>query len=127
MSKKMKLPTFLSRSLGTVVRSRLPGFDPLYYQYWYRDVLDYPGSPLAHYLQIGWKEGRDPSAGFSTVGYLNANPDVKNAGKNPLVHFLDNGLAEGRKGWQKDIGAPPPLPTSVELPPKLLSGPRAER
>jgi hypothetical protein len=36
------------------------------------------------------------SAGFDTLGYLAANPDVAAAHVNPLDHFLQNGIYEGR-------------------------------
>ena len=55
----------------------------------------------AHYEAVGWKEGRDPSAGFDTLGYLAANPDVAAAGINPLDHFLQFGIYEGRAGGQR--------------------------
>jgi hypothetical protein len=45
----------------------------------------------------GWKEGRDPSAGFDTLGYLGANPDVAAAGVNPLEHYLTFGIYEERQ------------------------------
>lgn len=117
----MKIPRLLARPFA---RSHMPGFDPLYYRYWYRDVADFPGGPLAHYLEHGWREGCGPSAGFSTDGYLQANPDVRAAGRNPLLHFLETGLCEGRRGYEKDAGAPAPMPRPVEPPPKLLSPPR---
>jgi len=31
-------------------------------------------NPLQHYEQFGFKEGRDPSANFDTLGYLAATP-----------------------------------------------------
>ena len=124
-SEQMKIPTFLSRPVKGLIRSRLPGFDPLYYQYWYRDVATYSGGALGHYLDIGWREGRDPSAGFSTNGYLLANPDVRAAGINPLVHFLEVGLSESRRGYEKSVGAPAPAPSAIEPSPRLLTGPRS--
>jgi serralysin len=54
-------------------------------------------NPLLHYQVVGWTEGRDPSAGFDTLGYLAANPDVAAAGINPLDHFLQLGIYEGRQ------------------------------
>jgi hypothetical protein len=104
---------------------RMPGFDEIYYRYWYRDIGQFPGTPLQHYLEHGWKEGRDPSAGFSTDGYLAANPDVQFNGFNPLSHFLEYGISEGRKGWQKDSGVPAPTPRNHcdSRPQKLLAAP----
>ena len=121
----MKLQTILRRLQGPIVRAPLPGFDAVYYQYWYRDVLKFGGSPLGHYLHFGWKEGRDPSAGFSTSGYLDTNPDVGALGICPLLHFLETGFAEGRTGWKKDPKAAPLIPKAVNEPMKLLAAPRA--
>jgi serralysin len=38
-----------------------------------------------------------PPAGFDTLGYLAANPDVAAAGVDPLEHFLSFGIYEGRQ------------------------------
>ena len=51
---------------------------------------------LAHFMSRGWRDGLDPSAGFSVEGYLALNPDVAAAGLNPLAHYLQFGAAEGR-------------------------------
>ncbi|HSF93890.1 MAG TPA: hypothetical protein VLA52_02610 [Thermohalobaculum sp.] len=51
---------------------------------------------LQHYLDIGWKQGRDPAPWFSTSAYLAGNPDVELAGINPLAHFVQYGRREGR-------------------------------
>lgn len=105
------------------VNTPLPGFDPAFYLFWHRDVRNNGLDPLTHFLEFGWKEGRDPSAGFSTRGYLAANPDVAASGINPLIHFLEFGLAEGRKGWERN---PLSAPTGPQTEPaiKLLTGPR---
>ena len=119
----MKFSHILHRVGVPVVRTQLPGFDGVYYRYWYRDIQWFGGSALTHYLEFGWKEGRDPSAGFSSSGYLAANPDVAAAGLNPLIHFLNHGLAEGRGGWHKDPRAPAPMPKSEAAPMLLLAPP----
>ena len=49
-----------------------------------------------HYLNIGWREGKDPSAFFSGADYLKKNPDVAAANINPLFHFEKYGVKEGR-------------------------------
>lgn len=77
--------------------------------------------PIRHYLDQGWKEGRDPSAGFSTSGYLIANPDVAEAGHNPLLHFVNVGLAEGRAGFAKVPSLPAPYPCRQLAPPETAS------
>lgn len=52
--------------------------------------------PLTHYLETGWREGRDPSPTFSTNGYLQANADAAAAGMCPLVHYVTSGIFQGR-------------------------------
>lgn len=108
----------------SLVKPRLPGFDPIYYLYWYPDVRSAGLDPLHHYLYHGWKEGRDPSAGFSTSGYLAANPDVASSELNPLIHFVNAGFAEGRGGFQKDPSTPAPRPKFPQKPMKLLPPPK---
>lgn len=100
----------LFRRRQRLVNTPLPGFDTDYYLSRYLDVRATGVDPLKHYLEHGWKEGRDPSAGFSTSGYLKANPDVAKAGRNPLLHFVNNGFAEGRGGFSRDpMKQSPPL------------------
>lgn len=71
-------------------------FDANYYLNTYEDVRAAGVNPLQHYLEQGWTEGRDPSAGFSTNAYLQHNPNVRRRGINPLVHYLRHGYYEGR-------------------------------
>lgn len=59
--------------------------------------LDAGVDPIRHYLQSGWREGRDPAPWFSTRGYLEAYPEVAKAGWNPLHHYLSRGRREGRE------------------------------
>ena len=69
-------------------------FDAAWYcrAYGYGEYFDAAG----HYLNEGWREGKDPSEFFSTAEYLSANPDVRAAEINPLVHFEKFGRREGR-------------------------------
>lgn len=67
--------------------------------------------PVEHYLTIGWKEGKNPSALFDTNAYLNKYQDIKRVGVNPLIHYLRNGKKEGRraigvKSWWIDMFNP---------------------
>jgi len=73
-----------------------PDFDAAYYLAHNPDVAAAGVNPLQHYLQYGWKEGRDPNAFFSTSWYLAQNPDVVAARLNPLEHFENYGWQEGR-------------------------------
>lgn len=103
------------------LRAPIPGFDADYYLASYPDVHRMGFDPLRHYLDQGWKEGRDPSAGFSTSGYLAANPDVAEAGLNPLLHFVSIGLAEGRGGFAKDPRSAAPYPCRQLEPPQTAA------
>jgi hypothetical protein len=79
---------------------KVPWFDAQFYVATYPDVAAQNFDALEHYMSLGWREGRNPSARFSTTGYLLANSDVRASGINPLVHFLEHGVTEGRSGWQ---------------------------
>ena len=68
----------------------------IYMALWPFDVAAAGVNPLDHYMTFGWREGRDPSAGFDTLGYLAANSDVVETMVNPLEHFLTFGIYEGR-------------------------------
>ena len=56
----------------------------------------YKSGPAAHYLEYGWKEGRNPSERFDSKIYLNENLDVQNGQLNPLYHYEKFGKFEGR-------------------------------
>ncbi len=75
-----------------VVRTSL-----LFDENWYKTTyqLKYLDGAL-HYLLEGYKLNYDPSPYFSTSGYYEAYPDVKEAGINPLVHYEINGLRDKR-------------------------------
>ncbi|MEX3017124.1 hypothetical protein [Gymnodinialimonas hymeniacidonis] len=49
-----------------------------------------------HYLQIGWEQGLDPTATFSTRAYLSHYPDIADANIPPFLHYIRAGRAEGR-------------------------------
>jgi hypothetical protein len=100
----LKLARKLIRSANN--KPTLRYFDEKYYLLEYPSVYDHELSPLDHYLLVGWKDRLDPSAEFSTNGYLNANPDVSAIRVNPLLHFLQHGKAEGRTGWEKSATPP---------------------
>jgi glycosyltransferase involved in cell wall biosynthesis len=62
--------------------------------------------PAAYYCTEGFRIPLDPSARFSSRGYLAEYPDVRAAQIIPLIHYVDHGRAEGR-------GIPPPSETTV--------------
>lgn len=69
-------------------------FDEKWYrkQYGFGEYLDV----AEHYLNEGWKEGKEPSSFFSNEEYLSLYTDVRDSGMNPLLHFELFGFAEGR-------------------------------
>ena len=69
-------------------------FDSEYYLSQNEDVKKAKMNPIKHYLQFGWKEGRNPSVEFDGNKYLNKRPDVQIAGFCPLVHYLRFGREE---------------------------------
>lgn len=71
-------------------------FDADWYCAEYSDVITLSMDPATHYLQLGWRLGRNPSSRFSSVDYLMANPDVARSNINPLLHYLQHGKAERR-------------------------------
>ena len=79
------------------------GFDSKYYLALNPDVAQAGVDPLTHFIEQGWREGRDPNALFSIAGYLEENADVGQAGMNPFYHYLIAGRAEGR-GPRKPLG-----------------------
>lgn len=74
------------------------GMSREFYLLRYPDIAEAGVDPVAHYLQAGWAEGRDPCRQFCTRHYLDNYPDVAAAGINPFYHWLVAGRAEGRHG-----------------------------
>ena len=62
-------------------------FDSKYYLLQNEDVKKAKMNPVLHYLQFGWKEGRNPSPLFNTQDYLYLRPDILKADICPLVHY----------------------------------------
>ncbi len=71
-------------------------FDAAWYRSHYPDVAQSGIDPIMHYLEHGYKEGRDPGPLFSTEDYYKANPDVFHLGVDPLLHYIRHGKKEGR-------------------------------
>ena len=78
-------------------------FDDVWYRTTYQDVGAAGVDPVEHYLEYGWKEGRNPGPFFNTEHYLAAREDVRDAGMNPLLHFLRHGISEF-SGDFRDLG-----------------------
>lgn len=71
-------------------------FDTEWYLDRYPDVAIAGADPIAHYLDFGASEGRDPNPLFDSSWYLEHNSDVAEIGINPLVHYIRYGANEGR-------------------------------
>lgn len=82
------------RALNLLEQSSL--FDRDWYLETYPDVATSGIDPALHYLETGWREGRDAGPAFSTSAYLRANADVAAHGLNPLLHYVEYGHFEGR-------------------------------
>lgn len=78
-----------------------PYFDKEFYIKTYSDVQDAGLDPLRHFVEAGWREGRQPSEDFHTDFYLRTNPDVALSGVNPFEHYILIGRFEGRKASSK--------------------------
>jgi lipopolysaccharide biosynthesis protein len=52
--------------------------------------------PLAHFLNKGWEEGRDPNPYFKIDWYIANNPAVLAQNINPLLHYLEQGWKNRR-------------------------------
>lgn len=71
-------------------------FDADFYRARNPDIEEAGLDPLQHFLENGWREGRDPTPDFGVRAYLDANEDIALAGLNPFLHYLTHGRDEGR-------------------------------
>ena len=76
-------------------------FDAEYYRAFNEDVTGTDRELLVHYMSVGWREGRDPAADFSTAYYLDSYADIRDGGINPLLHYAVSGKSEGRRPMGK--------------------------
>lgn len=90
---------FGSGQASTTITVNDPLFDAVYYLQRNSDVAAAGLDAYQHFMNYGWREGRDPSLMFSDSKYLAANPDVKAAAINPLYHYESYGRAEGRAAY----------------------------
>ena len=86
--------------LGHYLRGRSTGrLDPCPFfdtQYYIQENPDVPASgldPFEHFLQVGHREGRNPSATFDLRYYRRRY--MNGADANPLLHYLDTGARSG--------------------------------
>lgn len=91
---RSKLSFSIRRKTQVAQVSNSPIFDKVWYAKQINGLTS--SSAAAHYLNTGWREGRDPSPYFSTSWYLKTYTDVRNGEVCPLVHFMKHGAKEGR-------------------------------
>lgn len=72
-------------------------FDAPWYLSTNPDVAAAGIDPWAHFLEHGWREGRDPHPLFDSDWYRWRYEDVAAAGVNPWLHFLASGAGELRR------------------------------
>lgn len=73
-----------------------PLFDGDWYLATNPDVKSAGLDPYSHFMEHGWKEGRNPSSHFDVNWYLGVHEDVKAAGVNPFEHYTRMGWKERR-------------------------------
>ena len=100
-----------NKNYRIIKKSKL--FDAKYYLLTYPDVRKAGIDPLKHFIEYGWKEGRNPSTLFNTSFYLNTYPDVREAKINPLLHYIRDGKTESKdtsyfSSYRKFIKSPQP-------------------
>ena len=71
---------------------RLGLFDEQWYCVVYPDVAASGGDPYAHYMQIGWREGRKPAPDFGGEEYARVEQGFDARKDNPIIHLLRVGL-----------------------------------
>jgi hypothetical protein len=77
-------------------------FDAEFYRVRNPDVAASGIDPLAHFLDYGWREGRDPRPDFSLADYRELNPDL-DGDTNPFAHYVLSGREQGRAG-KRELG-----------------------
>jgi len=87
----------LISQMGTPIDLPSLIFDIEWYRTRYEDVAQAGIDPVRHFLEDGFREGRDPNPHFQTNWYLASNPDVVASRVNPFLHYLLYGAREGRR------------------------------
>lgn len=94
------------------LRSAEPAARQQFRDDWYRATYGNSVPPSQDawrfFCSNGWRMGHDPNPTFSTLNYLKAHQDVKQADINPFLHYVAYGRAEGRTC----SGFAPPQPAS---------------
>ncbi len=84
----------LKKQVSILKNSNLLDID--FYYKTYPDVASLNIDPYLHFINVGWRELRNPNKYFNTYYYLTTNSDVLNSSINPIIHFYQFGWREGR-------------------------------
>lgn len=84
----------LREKIALIAHSGL--FDEPWYVSRYPEVARSDMEPIAHYLQRGAAEAKNPGPAFDTGWYVRTYADVAVAKLNPLIHYIRFGRREGR-------------------------------
>ena len=68
-------------------------FDPNYYLEHYPEIKAQNINPFDHYVQYGWKEGKNPSAIFETTFYVRQYLYTNKYNLNPLADYIKSKLS----------------------------------
>lgn len=74
-----------------------PYFDSDFYLEQYQDVAEAKVNPLIHFVDFGWKEGRNPCIAFDTSYYTRQYGKYVPGNMNPFLHYLTQGRNAGFK------------------------------
>ena len=85
VARDRRAPEALALERRILEQSRL--FDPGYYSAVYGDVAASGIDAIAHFLDFGAAEMRNPNTWFDTSAYFAQNPHLVVAGVNPLTHY----------------------------------------
>ncbi|MSP02010.1 MAG: glycosyltransferase [Acetobacteraceae bacterium] len=98
----MSDPDALEQLLNLIV-------DPVWYRARHPDVAARGLDPLAHFMESGLREHRDPNRWFDGAWYIRQYADVAASGEHPLMHYMAKGAALRRDphprfdaGWYAD-------------------------
>ncbi|WGJ14340.1 glycosyltransferase [Methylocapsa sp. D3K7] len=80
-----------------VMKTLSSEFDADFYLKEFQDVRTAKIDPVKHYVEYGWREGRNPTALFWTSYYLSKYGDVRASNLNPFFHYIKYGRREGRR------------------------------
>lgn len=80
-------------------------FDAEHYLNLYPDIRQAGIDPFEHFINTGWREGRNPNSWFDTNYYLKRYNDIRDAGVEPFSHYIYTGQYEGRQPCYSNIAS----------------------